>query len=299
MIIPNDLKKNLTRVSLPVVIAFNGSNHFCPTYPLDPRKLNMFHVSVLGDLLACCKVACSNINKDMLTDQHKQSLALFSQHVDLASTDFQDPGTAVTAVAASSGVIAQAPPVVQQIPLSSAQPDPPSAPKKKKVYKCRAVDCDKVFSRTNGRKVHEYKAHNMGTGWFCDVADCEEAKKGHCFSGPASLKKHKESIHENVWAYVCKELDEDGNECGWGTNQKEAIPLHDATHGKETGHHECPHCGKTFKADLTLKNHVRSGTCRKGKNFFCDIGPCKRGYKDQAGLTQHQQETHGAPGGGS
>ena len=106
------------------------------------------------------------------------------------------------------------------------------------------------------------------------------------------------SQHHGIWQFVCHEaIDDQGTECLWGTYQKAAIPLHMARHGKGTGHFECPHCGKQFQGELTLTAHIKNDVCRKGKNFVCDIGNCVRAYVDQAGLRQHQQEKHGAPGG--
>ena len=279
MILNSDLKRNLTRQSLPIVIAYNGENHFCPTQPLDPVRLNVFHISVLGDLLSCCKVASANINKDMLQDDKKQALGLFEEMVNVTADHFSDPKASLLQAAQAAGLAPMAPPVVPVIPSTAAEPDNPagSPKKKKKMYKCRGIledgsACPKQFPRSNGRKIHEYIHHKIGTGWFCDVPDCQQAKDGYCFAGDQALKKHMNSQHRGIWQFVCHEVvDDKGTECLWGTYQKAAIPLHMAKHGKGTGHFECPHCGKQFQGELTLTAHIKNDVCRKGKNFVLSL----------------------------
>ena len=112
---------------------------------------------------------------------------------------------------------------------------------------------------------------NESKKYKCELCPHRSAKK-------SALKKHIETVHENIRKYVCQQ-------CGYAASAKSNLKSHiESVHEKKKDH-VCPLCGKAF-TKKALKVHIQ-GVHQNIKNFIC--GECGRAFSQKGDLTRHQK----------
>ena len=85
--------KNFQKQSYPIVIAWNGHNHFVPTCVMSDIQHNQSKLRELIILSEACLQVRSDINPDKCTDAHRVHLEVLKDNMDLSRTLFASPST--------------------------------------------------------------------------------------------------------------------------------------------------------------------------------------------------------------
>ena len=309
---PKDFQsQKLSPNAYPVVLGFNGRDHYFPTVPSDLHEFNEWKVvHQVGPLLTGVLMAIEQVdfNDSTLTQQKKQSLQTvktcilqnlptISKHShttyqaktrQCVGPVFSNPGSqAASSVPADpearSSHLPHLPPT-----SSTTQHDSGEKTKgkgKRKKYICQY--CGEGKDRKPDLTGHLWTKHNVGDPIICTLGECA----GKSYSTMSSLRQHKRTIHSGKYNYNCNFAN-----CKYGTESKDQLLTHKTTkHGitllsRSTNKeiiYKCKKCKKTFKGPSRLKRHMREGMCLVKKTIPCGFENCKRKFKTRLGRERH------------
>ena len=320
----------LTPNAYPIVIGYNGSNHFFPTTPSSSQEYNTWKIEhQVGPLLSAALISIQEIDmsSQRLTSKKMKSLQTVQDClVDNLPSISKSANTFYLAKArvgvVPRGPVFAHPQVVSQVPLASlpqpsdpspSGPDVPATPatglslskgKKKRVYKpYLCTQCGIQKTRKNDLDGHLWTAHGLGEPIVCNMGECVN----NSFSTRGSLKQHQRTKHLNKYKFTCNIKG-----CKWpGTESRDQKISHMATvHNKHLRHAKskeggtkykkggdrvmyiCPKCNKHFKGPAQVKRHKWRGMCTVAKTHACVIGHCTKMYKTRFGLQRHVALIH-------
>ena len=308
---PKDFQnQRLQPNAYPIVLGFNGRDHYFPTVPSTVHEFNEWKVvHQVGPLLTGVLLAIEDVDfKDpRLTDQKKQSLQTVKtcilqnlptiskeSHTTYQSKIRKSVGPVFAQPGSHTGSSASGEPEVS----SSHLPDPPTTSSttqhdstkkkgkgKRKKYICQ--HCGEGKDRKPDLTGHLWTKHNVGEPIICTLGECG----GKSYSTLSSLRQHKRTIHQGKYNFNCQY-----ENCKYGTESKDQLLTHKATkHGitlvsRSTNKeivYKCPRCKKIFKGPSRLKRHIREGMCLVKKTIPCGFEDCRRKFKTRMGRERH------------
>ena len=149
--------------------------------------------------------------------------------------------------------------------------------------KIQCANCENTFDTLTGMRQHANKIHGIRNDenciYKCDI--CDDVRK---FKKASDLKRHKESIHEDI-PYDC---DVCNQSFGCKSNRTSHVRNF---HYDEKWIYMCDICdnGKKFKNTSDLKRHkecIHEGIRQHGCGF-CDLS-----YNNKSSLDRHVKKFH-------
>ena len=221
--------KDIQKNAYPIVVCYNGRDHFTPMRPSSQSKFLKWKLNKeLGPIVSAALLVIEEL------DRPKLSPAVLTAVNQLEETIVQTLPTIsptslsshLKAVAAwnKAGPLHRGPvlqPGGEHISSSDTQPAPdpaststqPSLPdtdqpaeeppvKKRGPKKYVCHHCGVVKPRKPDLTGHLWKVHREGEPIICERPPCT----GQSFSTRAALKKHVEGQHKKQWPYKCKDM---------------------------------------------------------------------------------------------
>jgi hypothetical protein len=291
---------NVPLVEIPIVLAYNGSNHYAPCIPTAAAKVGQLLVSatcsndeVVGNLdkiLAVCpegdiNIVCSEIQE--LADRGAALLRTVSVTCGTANTAL------VTEARQASGE--------KQTPPSPAKKDSTSS-RKRKIIKPTGGPMERDANRSipptqkkprdnqcpcgiQCRDPDDFKVHKeTHPPWECSYPECKKM----CASDRA-VWKHFRTIHFKLYLHNCPHKD-----CGYGTEELGILQNHRINeHGcKFQLEERCKKCLKPFTTARGQKNHKCGEDVVKK---HCPEEGCTHKFNSERRLREHLR-THGPDG---
>ena len=175
VILNEDDLRSFDKQAFPIVVAYNGHNHFLPTVIMSPKQHNEWKCDVMAKMLHAALQVKREVNPDLCSETEKKHLASLDTELNLAVGVFAKtplPTPAAPARRARAGAAPVSGPIFPLAPGTSFRPDAPStAPRKKgKDYVCDK--CAKVCKKKQQLTEHLWNIHKEGTGFFCTHKDC-------------------------------------------------------------------------------------------------------------------------------
>ena len=264
---PDDFQ-NFERQSYPIVIAWNGHNHFVPTCVMSDIQHNQWKLKELTILTEASLKVISDINPGKCTDAQRVHLEVLKDNMELSRTLFA-PHTSSTYSIEETSAGARPRPRPTSTPLFTNVPDAPGnvshhhdSPSSaiirngKHSFLCDICGLEKT--KTSDLLDHLSVKHKLGSPIVC-----KECKKN--FTTKRSLKQHMRTQHQGNFKYNCEQHN-------WHSDNKAVYENHMVTkHGaaKEglVSDYKCKKCEKDFTGKHLLANHIHRGTCNLPKNF--------------------------------
>ena len=312
---PCDFSKRMTKSSYPLVIVYNGRDHYVPTTPTSYEEFYKWKTEKeLAPILSAGLLVLEELDLNFLSPQQVTACneleAVIVKHLPTLSEKVNAAHHAMVARAPGKGTRG---PVFHQpralkVPPPSAQPDPqpsqstsssatvsteppappeiappPAAGKKPKEYICDM--CGVKKTRKPALVGHMWVAHGLG-----EPIKCEHCDKG--FTQKSSLTKHIKTIHHKQYKYKCPD-------CYWGSNDRHELVTHRKRHhGKvlrekgsgERRQYVCKDCKKTFDGPNLLRKHRKRETCMAKKKHQCP--ECLKMYITLAKRDEHFRQHH-------
>ena len=232
---PKDFK-NLTKNCYPIVIAYNGRDHFVPTIQTSKKDfLNWKIHRKFGSLLAATllisrecdrpgvpAVTASSIRAvTQCLETHKISRNAHMYYLQLRVKSGQTHrGPGVNPAASTIPTSSVHPPdslAPSSTPSTSGHSDPtcPSSVEEQeetniKGYKCQ--HCGVVKGRKPDLRGHLWTVHKLGTPIVCNLGNCQHKS----FSCDSSLKQHIRNQHRGEYKFHC-------NKCDFKTDNEQAL----------------------------------------------------------------------------
>ena len=305
LINPKDFK-NRANNSYPVVLAYNGRNHFAPTRVCLTEEFQDWKVrrqlcGLLSSTLICCKELDINtlpaeyvqpiediqhILQDNLPKLSKRALLQHKKLERQSGRTYHGPWVQKSAASVPGPSSLPEDPGQPQpgAPSSSATPFAAASSGSqpgKHGYKCTV--CGKVKTRKPDLEGHMWKDHGMGEPIVCNQGSCNERS----FSCKSSLRQHIRTQHNKVFKFPCQHKG-----CSYGADNPDALLSHRINKHKMKvkKSHDCKYCKKTFITRILLQKHVKSLACQTKKTRRCPH--CIRMYKTRAGVEKHVKEVH-------
>ena len=312
-----DLK--LEKYNYPVVIVFNGVDHYVPTKPSSGERYTDYRVSKqLAPLLTGALSIIDEVDKEQVNPTKLQSIneleTLLVKSIPVLAP-YLVPGnirgcqqdSAVREAAPlpqisaaevpSSDRSSLLPPPSTEAPVAGAVPHPsanqPASKKKhggrkpkKGGYPCHI--CGKARDRKSDLDGHLWNAHRVGQPIECNMGECQH----RTFATKSSLNTHVKTQHRKQHTYKCQT-------CPYGSESHDYFVEHRIkAHGivmrykksKKPIIYHCKKCGKVYVGPASLRKHVQRKMCMVKKKVECK--DCGRKFKSQKGLDKHHREQH-------
>ena len=308
----------LDKYSYPVVLVFNGIDHYVPTKPSSGEKYTDFKVSKqLAPLLTGALSIIDEVNREQvnpakldsineLEAQLVKSIPVIAPYLMPGNIRSCQQNSAVREAASlpliSAGEVppsdgsSELPPASTEAPVVGAvPPSPANQPAKKKHggrkpkkggYPCHI--CGKARDRKSDLDGHLWNAHRVGQPIECNLGQCEH----RTFATKSSLNTHVKTQHKKQHSYQCKS-------CAFGSESHDYFVEHRIkAHGivmrykksRKAIIYHCKKCGKVFVGPASLRKHVQRKMCMVKKKVECQ--DCGRKFKSQKGLDKHHREQH-------
>ena len=307
----------MPRAAYPVVVGYNGINHFFPTMSINLHHYNLFKINTeLGSLLAAAAVVLEEVNTKDPTLPREKLVALDSVKKCitanlpvLSQKGVQSYQSQMRQARPGGPLLAQV--TGEEVPPSGGEPSLPSSssagsssgstyPQKEKSKKGRSKYvchlCGISKQRKNDLEGHLWSVHKIGEAIICTIPPC----KGKKFSSKSSLKLHQKTQHCKKWRFVC-------SICSFGTHAETYLIAHMyKKHGRRAVDkstraritYQCRHCKKKFFAPHALQRHKNLNMCMVSKTHQCPAQDCVRKYKTTAGRDRHYRLHHQTPASG-
>ena len=311
---PTDFSRRMEKNAYPLVIVYNGRDHYVPTKPTTYANYYQWKKEKeLAPILSAGLLVIEEMDLQFLTDAERDACneleACIVKHLPTLSQKVNAAHHAMAARAPGPGsrgpVFHQVP--RKEVPAAPGQPSssshtaqpgstvatdepapqpqvPPPGPKRKKqTYTCE--HCGKGFSRKPALVGHLWTDHQIGEPIVCHICD-------KSFSQKSALTKHKKNIHDKKYKYKCPD-------CWWGSDDNQEYITHRKRHHgkirrikdtKEIKRFVCPKCKKHFDGPNLLRRHKRRGTCMDRKKYQCP--ECLKMYITAKNRDLHIQQHH-------
>lgn len=290
--------KKLPPAGCPIVLLYNGHNHYMPTAQMNAAQSNNWKLIQLHTLGRATQTIINEVDRDKCTPAQSKLLDCLSQQLGLAET-ILNPSANITQLtqatrtvlrrqgptiditqASPAPEISGTPAVLNPAPSSSTASTSgsgggtPQFPATRRDGKYYCDICGEDKGRKNNMVDHLVKQHKIGSRPQCNICSKTYASK-------RSLKQHM-AHHKGEWNYICTKL-----RCNFHTDSKGLYKSHMSIHKRNKKVHKCQKCKKKFETVIGLNRHSKRGTCNIRKNFQCE--QCQRWYKTPAGRDFHSK----------
>ena len=290
----------------PIVIAYNGRDHFVPTIPCSEKDYLAWKVhKEFGSLAAATLLVTKELDRPSLPAGAAQGIKAIEKAIEenlpkISKKAFQYYNTLARRTTTHCGPAVQ---VAGSVPgtvgsSSSQQPPGPSTSSASqgaaeqeeqldipKGYKCD--HCGKLCQRKLDLRGHLWSKHHIGDPIVCNLGACDNKS----FSHESSLKQHQRTQHKGDYKFECEK-------CNYKTDSGSSLTSHYCTKHKilekdDEGNpmvFTCNLCEKEFSAQHLLTKHQKEKNCVKKKIHKCPH--CPRKYKTLKGKKYHIKHYH-------
>ena len=301
---------NMPKNHFPVVIAYNGRDHFVPTIPATESDYLAFKIhKEFGSLAAATLLVSKELDRptvpagaawgikaiekaleENLPKISKKAYNYYKQLMRNTSIyhgpDVQE-APAVPHTSGQSSSASHQPSASSTLPAGAEVEEDEDTEQQgsTKGYKC--AECGKVCGRKPDLRGHLWSKHQIGEPIVCNLGNC----KGKSFSHESSLRQHQRTQHRGEFRFTCEhcEYHTDNN----GNLTSHMWQKHKIIRKNDKGQplvHPCKLCEKEFPASHLLKKHVKEQNCIKKKTHKCPH--CPRKYKTEEGKKYHIEHYH-------
>ena len=299
--------------SYPLVVVYNGRDHYVPTKLTTPVHYYEWKTQKeLAPILSAGLLVLEEMDLKFLSQEQVDACneleACIVKHLPTLSPQVNAAHHAMVARAPGSrGPSFSHQPSALKVPPPPAQPpsssgttsatpqpaeetQPPPGSQEKRQGRAKYI-CD-ICGATKSRKPalvgHMWSAHQMGDPIVCNIAPCVE----HSFSTQSSLKKHVKTVHNKIYRWKCPD-------CYWGSDDKQEYITHRKRkhkmsmrnkQTKEKRVFRCSKCLKKFDGPNLLRKHKKRGTCMVQKKHQCET--CLKFYITPASRDAHIKQHH-------
>lgn len=294
---PKDVR-DLGKKSIPIVLAYNGYCHYCPTKPLQPKEFTQTQIKSLGKLCNASLDVISNIDIEMLDKTNKSkistlraairyftgktpaknvkspNLPALARPIIVSSSD-QEEDVDIPSAAGPSRPITVSSSEAEQEDSSSQVPTTKKSGNEKQ-HICHI--CGKSKTRHSDLLDHLAVQHQIGSPRLC--ATCNKT-----FSSKRSLKQHKRNQHDKVYRFAC-------DRCSYETDYQKYLDSHTVKYheAQSAQIYKCDLCKKIFDGEHLLKRHKRHNMCQVKKKYPCTN--CTIRFKLRSALEIHIKTYH-------
>ena len=295
----------------PIVIAYNGRDHFVPTIPASESDYLAFKIHKEFGSLAAATLLVSKeldrptvpagaargikaIEKVLEENLPKISKKAYSYYKQLMrnTSIYRGPDvketSAVPHTSGQSSSVSADPSSSATLPAGAAEEEEEDVSEEQgtsKGYKC--AECGKVCARKPDLRGHLWSKHGIGEPIVCNLGNCS----GKSFAHESSLKQHQRTQHRGKFRFNC-------DVCQYHTDNNANLTSHMWQKHKvirkdDRGQplvHPCELCEKEFPAEHLLKKHQKEQNCIKKKTHKCPH--CPRKYKTEEGKQYHIEHYH-------
>ena len=287
LISKSDFPKQMRMGAYPIVIVYNGRDHFVPTRPISNIAFNTWKLKkqlgpILGaGLLVAKEIDRSTLDHTLLTSLNEVEACLLKHLPTLspqANYDYLtqaidaptrgpafDPevGAGVISAPPASSVPSSGTTPSTSGPSAESEPPPPVQKKGRKPHVCEV--CGITKTRKPDMDGHRWFYHQLGDPIQCNIAPCKQRN----FSARSALKQHVDNIHNKKFRYVYRD-------CPYGSDSRDYYLTHRVKkHGmritssktKKPVIFTCPKCKKIFMGPSLLKRHTLRGLCMTRKRY--------------------------------
>ena len=205
---PSDFK-HINNNAYPIVFAYNGRDHFCPTKFCTAGQYNHWKTQKeLGSLLGASMHVCAEIDVAELPPDVCQAIAEVKACIAKNLPVISKHGVGYYEQRRKKKISTYRGPAVDptgvEVPLPPGPEDPPpsssstrAAPagkgKKRGRQGFTCAECGVTKYRKPDFEGHLWSKHGLGTPIVCNLGECENA----LYSSQSSLKQHIRTMHEN------------------------------------------------------------------------------------------------------
>ena len=296
----------------PVVVAYNGRDHFVPTIPASESDYLAFKIHREFGCLAAATLLVTKeldrptvpagaargikaIEKALEENLPKISQKAYSYYKQLLRNTSVYRGPDVQEAASVSGTPGESSSAPHPGTSSSATPSAGATEQQEeedieeagssKGYKC--AECGKILGRKPDLRGHLWSKHKIGEPIVCNLGSCD----GKSFSHESSLKQHQRTQHRGEFRFNC-------HKCQYHTDNNANLvshlwEKHRIISKDDKGNpliHPCTMCEKEFPAAHLLRKHMKDKNCIKKKTHRCPH--CPRKFKSEDGKKYHIEHYH-------
>ena len=255
---------------IPIIVIYNGFNHYCATKCLRPTFKD--GVKELVSLLSGARVLCDQLGMDAQDPLVKQ---VFSKASENSQNAMYSVDKLMQTAHECTEEEAAAPSGKRRRRDSGDQKVERRARDGTTQWTPTTCKCG-VEKHTNDElKAHIERRHGDGI-YKCPFPDCNMQTK---FT--SSIQKHVQNQHMDEYYYWCQYCSD------YKTDQKHLLTNHLSKHGYGL---KLPctkfGCNKLFSSDVSRDAH--SQYCMEGKKFNCtEYPPCNKGFKREKNFKYH------------
>ena len=312
--------KSMHKNTHPLVLCYNGSNHYAPTKSCSPEKFYQWKMEKeLGPVLSAALFIIEEIDRNKLPSnvlneineveaQIVKSLPIISKHSNTSHLRqaammevphrgpvfAQETGSQISGTAASSDLpsasshagTSSTSSSSLQPQIGAGQPVKKGRRPKKGGYVCHI--CNKKRDRKSDLDSHLWVAHRIGEPIQCNISPCNQRD----FSTKGALKSHIKTQHKKKYEHNCRA-------CDFGCESliyyiEHRIKKHNIRmKTKKTGEYRiyhCTKCGKVIQRPASLSRHKQRGLCNQAKTVECS--KCIKRFKTVKGRDKHYSQFH-------
>ena len=287
---------------IPIVVAFNGLDHFVGTSVLSMEEQNLFRIRMMVSHLEHASDIYHEIDWGNTSAPMKEAMSQLKFNVDSVQTAITSSFRQMQGVPVIVSP-PQTPPARPSISSAtpSTAPHEDSARKhgevRAKVRRKRNIHpadrphvcaCGAAFARSNDLEDHRLSVHEK-TVFHCD--QCSQP-----FKYKKTLIRHMREQHQAAEGckYHCKK-----DKCNFGSDDKDVVKRHMIKRHGEGYKQKCRHCNKlvsllgTRKHDKVCKGRVS----KESRLMKCSYKDCNREFITAAGKDLHENIHHKGIGG--
>jgi hypothetical protein len=303
--------------SLPVVLAYNGTNHYSPCLANCLVKVNKLYRNI-SVVLEEGILDCKKLHSCMPVGPMKELIGQVSQGLDTAATCLGCVDLATGTAAAAGAALAAGNLPTSPVPGSSGEPSsaskrrklssesgdpaqdevsesgapgtesgavagvhtlPPKSTKSANNQCACGTQCVDLDDYITHLKVHD------GGNWSCSYMNCEGV-----FASSRATWKHFRTVHLGIFLHNCPEPN-----CKYGSEESTIVKKHrEKVHQNFKSDVICEDCNKSFSTHKGLASH---NCLSEDKKFMCkhpleDGSECTKRYTTARRLREHTAIAH-------
>ena len=215
--------RSIPKNQYPIVIAYNGRDHFTPTIPISEKEFLSWKVNKeFGSLLAATLLVAKELNRPGVPAAAAKGIRAIEKVVEDNLPKISKPSQAYYKTLMKKTSVHRGPPVqpapdvpggsgssgrpsssatlgADPVPEEEQQEEEPST--SAQGYKCE--HCGVVKGRKPDLRGHLWSKHGLGEPIVCNMGDCD----GRSFAHPSSLKQHQRTQHSGNFKFECEKCD--------------------------------------------------------------------------------------------
>ena len=285
--------QNIDRQRMPIVILYNGRDHFVPSMIMSVAEYNQWKLEILPKLSSASLEIPEDVDHQYVSP--KLSVHLNTLQDNLKTTVTMCSGTAAPAVVAAVAIRKSHGPLFGQVTVTSPASPGSSIPsvkhpspslrsaKKRRKKPPKEYTCDKcgtVKTRKSDLDDQLSVEHQIGSPRKCPFCNKH-------FPSKRIFKQHQRTQH--IGRYKC-----DQSGCEFGTDTKGLLTTHKVRHHQQqkARRFRCKTCRKEFDGHNVLMKHIKRNMCHVLKNLSCNQCRVTRWFKTPEGRERHVKVYH-------